>query len=149
MVFDVPSFPGVHFTQKEVSSIAISWKRFRNNQCGAKTTNQITILRPDFLVSEPKDKNFVRLVCSFPSTKIENKKKLISGSPSSFRNCQNYCYAISSLRDLLNKNFEIFCLRAKRQKFHLHEPTVSVDQNRKTKKLISGSPRSFRIYQNY
>ena len=107
MVFDVPSFPGVHFTQKELRLIVISWKRFRNSQCEAKTTNQIT-LRPDFLVSEPKRQKLRETRLSLSVDQNRKTKKLISGSPSSFRNCQNYCYAISSLRDLLNQKFEIF-----------------------------------------
>ena len=72
----------------------------------SKTTNQITILRPDFLVSEPKRQKLRETRLSLSVDQNRKEKKLISGSPSSFRNCQNYCCAISNLRDLLNKQID-------------------------------------------
>ena len=90
----------------------------------------------------------MELVFQFPETKIENKKLLISGRPSSFRIYQKRFYPFSSLRDLCNQNFWNFWSQSQKDTiFNCTNQRFPETKIENKKLLISGRPSSFRIYQ--
>ena len=65
----------------------------------------------NLICTNQKDMNFIELVFQFSATKIENKKLLISGRPSSFRIYQKRFYPFSSLWDLCFPVFTFFAAK--------------------------------------
>ena len=102
----------------------------------------------NLICTNQKGMNFMELVFQFPETKIENKKLLLWGRPSSFRIYQKLFYPFSSLRDLWKIRFEIFWSQNQKGTiFNCTNQRFPETKIENKKLLLWRRPSSFRIYQ--